>query len=461
MSEFLNQLNRRRFLWGTAGFGAAGLLAACGGGGTNGGSNSGGGTAGGASDSSGASGSSAATDSAAGGSDNLSGTISGLFMKQAGYSEDHINEMATAFTKLHPNVKVSTEFVAYEALHDKIVAAAPAGTYDLVFIDVIWPAEFATKGLIADISNRIPDSWNNDVLKGALDSAVFQGKYYGVPWLLDAKFFYYNKDLLTKAGVDPASVGTWDGVATAAKAIKEKAGVQFPLMWSWAQAEAVICDWALMTASFGGTLFDDKGQPAFTEGGAVQALEFMRKTIVDGVTNPSSTQSLEDDVVKVFGAGDAAMGLNWSYMFAAVNDPKQSKVPGQAVVTEVPDGGSGRISVNGSSALAITATSKNADAAWEFAKYVSSYDVQNKYISDALPIWKKAYDDPTVIATAPEFVPVAQKQFDNMTGRPAVVAYNAVSQKLQVAVQKALLGDVTPQQAMDGVKPDVEKLLAQ
>jgi multiple sugar transport system substrate-binding protein len=444
MSELMNQLNRRRFLMGVAGFGAAGLLAACGSGGTG----------------ETATGESGTSSSGAGGSD-LSGSITGLFMKQAGYSEDHINEMAAAFTKLHPSLKVNTEFVAYEALHDKIVAAAPAGTYDLVFIDVIWPAEFATKGLIADISDRIPSSWNDDVLKGALDSAVYQGKYYGVPWLLDAKFFYYNKDLLAKADVDPASVGTWDGVATAAKAIKEKAGVEFPLMWSWAQAEAVICDWALMTASFGGQLFDKDGQPAFTEGGAVQALEFMRKSIVDGVTNPSSTQSLEDDVVKVFGAGDAAMGLNWSYMLAAVNDPDQSKVSGQAVVTEVPDGGAGRISVNGSSALSLTATSKNPDAAWEFAKYVSSYDVQSKYISDALPIWKKAYDDPAVIATAPDFVPVAKKQFDNMTGRPAVVAYNAVSQKLQVAVQKALLGDVTPQQAMDDVKPDVEKLLAQ
>lgn len=444
MSQIVTQLNRRRFLLGAAGFGAAGLLVACGSGGAK------------PADT----GSSAPSGTGTGGSD-LSGAITGLFMKQAGYSEDHINAMAASFMKLHPNLKVNTEFVAYEALHDKIVAAAPAGTYDLVFIDVIWPAEFASKGLIADISGRIPSNWNTDVLKGALDSAVYQGKYYGVPWLLDAKFFYYNKKLLQQAGVDPASVTTWDGVATAAKAIKDKAGVKYPLVWSWAQAEAVICDWALMTASFGGKLFDDSGQPAFTEGGAVQALEFMRKSIVDGITNPSSTQSLEDDVVKVFGAGDAAMGLNWSYMFAAANDPKQSTVAGEAVVTQVPDGGSGRISVNGSSALSITATSKNADAAWEFAKYVSSLDVQTQYISDALPIWKSAYDDPAVIKTAPDFVPVAKKQFDQMTGRPAVVAYNAISQKLQVAVQKALLGQVTPQQAMNDVKPDVEKLLAQ
>ncbi len=102
MSELLNQLNRRRFLMGVAGFGAAGFLAACGSGGT-------GNTATSATSGTGASSSGAASGT---GSD-LSGSITGLFMKQAGYSEDHINEMAAAFTKLHPNLKVNTEFVAY------------------------------------------------------------------------------------------------------------------------------------------------------------------------------------------------------------------------------------------------------------------------------------------------------------------------------------------------------------
>ena len=35
--------------------------------------------------------------------------------------------MTAAFEKAHPNMKVNNTLVAYEALHDKIVAAAPAG----------------------------------------------------------------------------------------------------------------------------------------------------------------------------------------------------------------------------------------------------------------------------------------------------------------------------------------------
>ena len=35
--------------------------------------------------------------------------------------------MTKAFEKANPNIKVNNTLVAYEALHDKIVAAAPPG----------------------------------------------------------------------------------------------------------------------------------------------------------------------------------------------------------------------------------------------------------------------------------------------------------------------------------------------
>jgi multiple sugar transport system substrate-binding protein len=438
---FSSALSRRTFLSGALAVGAGATLAAC--------SSSG---SGGSTSSS----PSAATSSAAGAA---TGTINALFMKQAGYSEDHVRAMTTAFKAANPGVTVNLEFVPYEALHDKIVAASAAGTYDLVLIDVIWPAEFATKGLVTDITDRIPSTWSNDVLAGALDSGLYQGKYYAVPWLLDTKYFYANKDMLTKAGVDPASLGTWDGVTAAAQSIKTKLGMKYPLIWSWPQSESVICDWAVLTASMGGKLFDDKGQPAFTAGGAVQALEFMRKTIVDGITNPSSTQSAEDDVRKVISAGDAAMGLNWTYMYAAANDPKQSKVANQITISPVPSGGSGQISVNGSMAMAITSGAQNPDAAWAFAQYLSSEKLQEQYVTDSLPIWKASYDNPEVVKSAPDVVAAAKVQLGQMVNRPQVANYNAVSAKLQEAVQKALIGDLPVQQALDNANTEVQKLL--
>src|SRR2546429_5732128 len=90
------------------------------------------------------------TGGKSGGAGSGTGTLNVLFMQQAGYSEDDIAGMTSDFEKANSGIKINKQFVAYEALRDKIVAAAPAGTFDVVLIDVIWPPEFADKKLVAD-----------------------------------------------------------------------------------------------------------------------------------------------------------------------------------------------------------------------------------------------------------------------------------------------------------------------
>jgi multiple sugar transport system substrate-binding protein len=423
------RLSRREFL--KVGGATAGLavLAACGGGGEGGGGGGGGGG---------------------------SGTINALFMQQAAYSVDDIQGMTKAFQQANPNIKVKTTFVAYEPLHDKIVAAAPAGTYDVVLMDVIWPAEFGTKREVMDVTDRYPSTWKTEIFPGALQTAEYRGRFYGVPWILDTKYFFYNKDMLQKAGVQPPT--TWDQVVTAAKILKSKGVVQYPLIWSWAQAEAVMCDYAQLLGAFGGKFLDDAGKPAFNTGGGLQALQFMKQTLDDKITNPASTESLEEDVRRIFSQGQAAMALNWTYMFTLANDPKESKVAGQVAVAHTPSGPAGAPGVNGSMALCIASGSKNQDAAWKYIEFLTSQKLQTQYAKLSLPIWNSSYTDPQVVNTLPEVVAVAKTQLNDMILRPQVPSYNAASQIIQAAIQKALTGATSPQQALDDAAAQVAKL---
>jgi multiple sugar transport system substrate-binding protein len=59
-------------------------------------------------------------------------TLNALFMKQAAYSEDDVKSMTAEFEKANPNVKVNLEFVPYESLRDKTIAAQASGGYDVV-----------------------------------------------------------------------------------------------------------------------------------------------------------------------------------------------------------------------------------------------------------------------------------------------------------------------------------------
>ena len=385
-----------------------------------------------------------------------SSTLNALFMQQAAYSTTDVQNMTKAFMKANPNMKVNTTFVSYDALHDKIVAAAPAGTFDVVLMDVIWPPEFGSKHEVVDVTDRYPSSWQGKIFPGALETATYKGRYYGVPWILDTKYFFYNKDMLKRAGQQPPT--TWDEVVAVAKALKSKGVVRYPLIWSWAQAEAVICDYAQLLGAFGGTFLDSSGKPAFNTGGGLQALEFMRETLDDGITNPASTESLEEDVRKVISQGQAAMALNWTYMFSLANDPKESQVPGQIAVAHTPSGSGGAPGCNGSMALCIASGSKNQDAAWSYIEFLTSQKIQDQYAKLSLPIWKSSYDEPKVVNTLPEVVAVAKTQLNDMILRPQIPTYNEASQILQTAIQKALTSSTTPKQALDQAADQIASL---
>ena len=389
----------------------------------------------------------------------LSGTVRALFMKQAAYSADNIASMTKSFEKANPGVKVTTDLVSYDSLHDKIVTAAAARIYDVVLIDVIWPAEFATKNIIRDITSDLPKSQISQIFPGALQSAEYKGRYYGVPWILDTEYLFYNKSMLQKAGVSTAPA-SWDDVAAASRAIKKSGAAKYPFMWAAAQAEELVCAYGALLGAYGGTWLDSSGKAAFNKGGGVKALEFMRMTFDEGLASPASLTAVGDDVRKALSQGDVAMGIDWTYVYALGNDPSQSAVAGKISMAHTPSGPAGAPGINGSMALSVTSTSKNPTASLAYIQHLTSKPIQDEFAALSLPIWKSSYTDGAKLkGVAPEQLAVAKSQLGDMTGRPQVAQYNAISHALQVELQNALNGSKTPQRALDDAAAKADALI--
>lgn len=379
-------------------------------------------------------------------------TLNAIFMKQAGYSEEDITNITKDFIAKNPNIDVKTTFVPYEALEQKILTAAPTGGYDVVLIDAPWTAKFAKAGIVKEVTDKLSDADRKDIFAGALDAASYNGKLYGLPWLNDTKFLFYNKEMLKKAGFDNPPK-TWDELVEQAKVMKQKGIVEYPIAWSWKQAEALSCDYTSLSEAFGGKMVTD-GKPTLTAGGNKKALDFMVQTIKDGVSNPKSTEFLEEDVRGVFSSGKAAFALNWTYMYNLANDKNESQVAGKVGIAPSP--GEGTVvsaSVNGGMGLAITKGSKHPDEAWKYMQFLSSKEVQKKYAKNALPIWKSLYEDKDVVTTNPDVVTASKMQYDYLANRPQVPWYGSFSTELQVGIQKALMG----QQSVDETLIDLQK----
>ena len=196
-------------------------------------------------------------------------------------------------------------------------------------------------------------------------------------------------------------------------------------------------------------------------GGGLAALEFMKKTIEDGLTNPASLGFIEDDVNKTVGAGQAAMALNWTYGLSVLNDPAKSTVAGQIAVAAAPGTAeTPTAGVNGGMSIALTTSTKHPAEALKFALWMASQAMQEKYDANTLPEWKASFDNPDVTKSAPELFAAAKEQFAALVTRPVVPYYTKLSTALQVAIQEALKGTKTPKAALDEVAaklPDLQK----
>jgi multiple sugar transport system substrate-binding protein len=378
-------------------------------------------------------------------------TISALFMSQAAYSEQNVRDMTADFMKANPDIKVNVEFVPYEGLRDKpLLSQGAGGGYDVVLFDVIWPAEYAENKVLVDVTDRITPDMKSAIMPGAWTTVDYKDHAYGMPWILDTKYLFYNTEMLEKAGI-AAPPKTWDELISQAKTIKEKGIVEYPIVWSWAQAEAVICDYTMLLASYGGSFLTDDGKPAFQSGGGVQALDYMVKSVEEGVTNPNSKEYVEEDVRRVFSSGQAAFALNWTYMYNSANTPGgETKIAGKVGVVPGP-GVSGKLdasAVNGSMGLGITTASKHPDEAWKYILAMTSPETQSKYAQLSLPIWSAWYDHPNVDKSQEPLIAAAKVGLAAMYPRPTTPKYQELSTAIQQAIQSALLKSATPEAAL-------------
>jgi len=161
-------------------------------------------------------------------------TVHVLAMEQAGPTVEEMNAIVAEFNKTNPNIEVLIDYVAYDALHDKIVTALASTppAYDVFLVDDIWYAEFASKGYSLDVTDRITDDMKAGIFEAAWQIPTVDGKAYGLPWLLDQKYFFYNEKLLKDAGFDTPPA-TWEEMLDQAKVIKEKGIAEYPIVWSW------------------------------------------------------------------------------------------------------------------------------------------------------------------------------------------------------------------------------------
>lgn len=306
------------------------------------------------------------------------------------------------FNKQYPDVKVTVVNMGHADVRTKALAGCAAGGTDLPDVVTIENDEAETYWA------QFPDCFVNlktlgvDKYKDAFPAFKWTqlsagDGIYSLPWDSGPAVMFYRRDLYQKAGVDPASIKTWDDFIAAGKKIEAATGAKMATMnmqdddgWFRPLANQEGCSY----------FSDDGTKVTINQKGCVDALETMKKMRDAGVlANGDWGGQIQN--IKSSAVATAFFG-GWYEGTIRSNAPEQS---GQWGIYLMPASGDGAHAASwGGSSLAVTATSKNQEAAWAYVQYaLATNDGQVSMLKNRglVPSLLSALDDPYVKAPQP------------------------------------------------------------
>ena len=381
--------------------------------------------------------------------------IRSLFFDQVGYDPAVLQSLADKFRGLHDNkVFISIETAHYRELYESILAAglSKPAPYDVVALDQVWIAEFASRNQLLSLKEQIPDDARSDLMPNLLDAFSYRATNWAMPHILNVQSLYYNKGQLKSAGFNgpPRTLEDWYGQMTALRARVT------PYTDSWAEDEGLVSDFVRTTAQFGGDLFDASGKPLLLEQPAQRAAAFMRQLIDERLVRGDVAASNEPDAMRAFLAGGVSFTTNWNFVWGAMSDPVYSQIIGQGGVAPIPAArstGKDAASVSGFLGLGVLANSAHADLAVAWLRYLTSPQVQAQQAGQ-LPIWTSLQNSADVRKANPQ-IDVFLANLANARPRPKLVHYVEASAVLQRHLHDLFLGSVTPTAAMSAAQSEL------
>ncbi|MCO5089550.1 sugar ABC transporter substrate-binding protein [Bosea sp. (in: a-proteobacteria)] len=301
------------------------------------------------------------------------------------FQPEAVQAFVNEFMQRNPDIEVQIEGVSSAEYNAKAALMFRSKTpFDVAYIRDTALPEWVSNGWVAPIDDcaGVAEAKKN-MLPLALQGQTYQDHLYGLTYYTGIFPLIVNKSMLAKAGIDTLPT-TFDGWFAAAKAVKDKGIVEYPMVFpirSYGWGATYI--WGAMAKAMGGKAFDNDFNPT-PEG--LAALTWWRKAFEAGLVNPASIEWGPADAANVFVEGQAA--IQWSMLLYAGNafaNSEKSKVRGQVVLAKPPQTGQ---LVGQAAMYGINAQSKNKEAACKLVTFLGTKDQSGQYATPKA--WVKA-----------------------------------------------------------------------
>jgi polyol transport system substrate-binding protein len=254
--------------------------------------------------------------------------------------------------------------------------AAGGRQFDVVMIGPFEAPQFGQNGFITDLTKfaQSDSSYQvDDIIPAVRNALSFDGKLYAAPFYGESSFLMYRKDVLKKAGVTMPAQPTWTEVADIARKINtpQMAGICLRGKPGWGDLGA---SFTTVLNTMGGTWWSAKpdgsvdkamvDQPEFKN-----ALQFYVDLIKDAGEKDAAGASF-NECLSQYKDGKVAMWYD-ATVAAGLLEADDSAVKGKNGYAPAPVDQTDASGWLWSWALAIPATSSQADKAWKFISFAT------------------------------------------------------------------------------------------
>lgn len=310
----------------------------------------------------------------------------------------------------------------------------------------------------------------------ALQNATVDGSLVQMPRHSDVSNLFYKKSLYAdqanidgfkeRFGYDLAPPETFDQFKDQAMFFARAPdfyGTQYV-----GKDEAITGRFYEMLVANGGALFDDAWNPTFNSAAGVKSVMWF-KELYDAQAVPAGVLNyLWDDTGAGFASGSVALNLDWAGWAAYFNDPSASAVAGDVGLVRAPKGDGGkRAGWSGSHTFSITRTSANKAAAASLITFLTGHD--NQMIEarrGLLPTRTQVWVDIAAEfgAAGNDFMvevfnTFGQSMAEDAFTPPLIAPWIEVSNEIFPRLQKAILGEMTPQEALDEAAEEATRVM--
>jgi multiple sugar transport system substrate-binding protein len=308
--------------------------------------------------------------------------------ERSGGNKGMVDQLVCAWNAANADKPINLSYIPHTEMVDKIARGIATGDVpDLMGMDLIYAPQFENAGQLVDITDKIKD-WPElkTASPGHMTVATFNERLYGVPLYADVSALFYNKNLFTKAGLDPnkpptslAELRTYADKITALGG--ETKGYYLPGNCAGCNIFTV---GPLMWAS-GATIEAGKcGDEPLVGDGVKQVLQFGRDMVKAGNV-PASAQAENGETFHLqFGSGNLGMMGTGNFNISLARDQMKGH-EFEFGISLLPGVESGKYaSFIGGDLVVVPNGSQRVDDAVSFMKFLLSDNTQVEVYAKAL-----------------------------------------------------------------------------